>query len=181
MKFTPTKIEGVWIVEMERHLDERGWFARTWCAEELKTHGLDPCVAQCSASFNKQRGTLRGMHFQAAPHEEAKVVRCTRGTIYDVAVDLRPGSPTYLSWIAAELSEENGRSLYIPKGCAHGFQTLEDDTEILYMISCPYAPGHGRGARWNDPLLNIAWPLPESAVINQRDLTYPDLQPAGTV
>jgi dTDP-4-dehydrorhamnose 3,5-epimerase len=132
MKFTPTKIEGVWIVEMERHHDERGWFARTWCAEEFSGHGIEGGWAQCSSSFNLHRGTLRGMHYQAAPHEEAKLVRCIRGAIHDVALDLREGSPTFRQWVAVQLTVDNGLALYIPKGCAHGFQTVADNTEVFY-------------------------------------------------
>ncbi len=177
MKFTPTKLAGVFVIEMERHHDERGWFARTWCAEEFQAHGLEPALFQCSSSFNVHRGTLRGMHFQSAPHEEAKVVRCTRGKAFDVALDLRVGSPTWGQWTAAELTPENGRSLYIPKGCAHGFQTLEDNTEIFYSIAHAYHPAAGRGVRWNDPRFAIDWPLPDSPILSPRDAGYPDYTP----
>ena len=181
MRFTPTKIEGVWIIDMERHEDERGWFARTWCAGELRQHGLDPCVEQCSSSFNKTCGTLRGMHFQAVPHEEAKVVRCIRGAVYDVALDLRVDSATYCQWVAAELSPENGRALYIPRGCAHGFQTLTDNTELLYMISTPYNPASSRCWRWNDPAFQIHWPLADHAFLSERDCNAPDYQPGKVI
>lgn len=174
MKFTPATIGGAWIIDMERHEDERGWFARTWCAEEFAKHGLNPNLPQCSASFNQRRGTLRGMHFQVAPHEEAKLVRCTRGAIFDVAVDLRVLSPSFKQWVGVELTQDNGRAFYIPEGCAHGFQTLEDNTELLYMISAAHSAKHSQGVRWNDPLIAISWPLPECAIINDRDLSFQD-------
>lgn len=174
MKFTPTKIAGVWIVDLERHADERGWFARTWCAEEFRQHGLNPDLAQCSASFNRRRGTLRGMHWQAAPHEEAKLVRCVRGAMFDVALDVRPGSATFKQWVSVELTPDNGRALYVPEGCAHGFQTLADDTEVLYQISCPWHPASGRGVRWNDPFFAIEWPLSGIALLSDRDASYPN-------
>lgn len=174
MKFVSTSISGVWIIQQDRHEDDRGWFARSWCESEFAAHGLEHRLSQCSISFNLRRGTLRGLHYQSPPHDEVKVVRCTRGRAYDVAVDLRKDSPTYMGWTAVELSEESGLALYIPKGCAHGFQTLEDQTEIFYSISTPYQPGHGRGIRWNDPFLKVSWPLPEIAFLSERDATYPD-------
>lgn len=176
MKFTETKLAGVFLLEQERHEDERGWFARTWCVNELRDHGVDPELAQCSASFNKRRGTLRGMHWQAAPHEESKLVRCTRGRIFDVALDMRDDSPTRRQWFGAELSPDNGRALFIPGGCGHGFQTLEPDTEIEYMISSFYQPESARGARWNDPAFAIEWPEPENAHLSERDANYPDFE-----
>lgn len=172
MIFTPTKIAGVWIVEPERHEDDRGWFARTWCAEEFRKHGLKPNLSQCSASFNRLRGTLRGMHWQAAPHEEAKLVRCVRGAMFDVALDVRPDSATFKQWVSAELTPENGRALYVPEGCAHGFQTLADDTEVFYQIAGEYHPASGRGARWDDPALGIAWPLAAIASLSVRDQNH---------
>ena len=172
MKFTPTKIAGVWIVDMERHEDDRGWFARTWCSEEFRKHGLKPNLSQCSASFNRLRGTLRGMHWQAAPHEEAKLVRCVRGAMFDVALDVRPDSATFKQWVSAELTPENGRALYVPEGCAHGFQTLADDTEVFYQIAGEYHPASGRGARWDDPALGIAWPLAAIASLSVRDQNH---------
>jgi dTDP-4-dehydrorhamnose 3,5-epimerase len=135
---------------------------------------LNPDLSQCSASFNRRRGTLRGMHWQAAPHEEAKLVRCVRGAMFDVALDLRPGSATFKQWVSAELTPENGRALYVPEGCAHGFQTLADDTEVLYQISCPWQPDCARGARWDDPAFGIAWPLTTQAQMSPRDAAYPD-------
>ncbi len=176
MKFTPTKIAGVWIVDMERHEDERGWFARAWCAEEFRKHGLNPRLAQCSVSFNRRRGTLRGMHYQAAPHEEAKLVRCLRGALWDVALDLRPSSATFRQWVGVELTPENGRGLYLPEGCAHGFQTIAEDTELLYHISECWQAESGRGVRWNDPAFGIEWPLPTAAILSERDCQYTDFQ-----
>jgi dTDP-4-dehydrorhamnose 3,5-epimerase len=173
MIFEETKISGVYLVGVERHYDERGFFARSWCAQEWAARGLSTRLAQCSLSFNAKKGTLRGIHYQAKPYAECKLVRCTRGSLYDVAVDLRVGSPTYLKWVGAELSAENHRALYIPEGCAHGLLTLKDDTEVFYQISEFYYPEAGRGVRWNDPAFGIEWPF-EPAVISERDRTYPD-------
>jgi dTDP-4-dehydrorhamnose 3,5-epimerase len=171
--FEPTAIPGVVVVRPERFADARGHFARTWDGDELAAHGLNPRVVQCSTSFNARAGTLRGMHYQAAPHAEAKLVRCTRGRVFDVALDLRPGSPTFRQWAGAELSAENGAALYVPEGCAHGFLTLEDASEVFYMISAPYAPEAARGARWDDPAFGIRWPA-APRVIHDRDAGYPD-------
>ena len=173
MKFSPTALAGACIIDIEPVPDERGFFARNWCREEFARHGLNPDLAQCSISFNKKRGTLRGMHYQAKPHEETKVVRCTRGAIYDVIVDLRPASPTFRKWIAVELSADNRRMLYIPVGLAHGFQSLTDDTEVFYQISAPYHPESARGVRWDDPAFGIEWPVAER-VISDKDRQYPD-------
>lgn len=175
-----TPIEGLYEVEPERIADERGYFARTYCADEFAAGGLDPAIAQCSTSFNARAGTLRGMHYQAAPHGEAKLVRCTRGAIYDVAVDLRPESPSYLSWHAVHLDEGNGRALFIPDGCAHGFQTLRADSEVLYQISVSYQSGAARGVRWDDPAFGIVWPDPPpdtGRTMSERDAAYPDYAP----
>jgi len=162
------------VVEQERHADERGFFARTWCAREFTEHGLDPALAQCSVSFNRRRGTLRGLHYQAPPSAEVKLVRCTRGALFDVALDLRPDSPTFRAWVGVELTEADGRALYIPREFAHGFLTLAEKTEVAYQISTPYAPEAARGIRWNDPFHRIEWPgLVE--VIAPRDRDYPDL------
>jgi dTDP-4-dehydrorhamnose 3,5-epimerase len=177
MKFSETPVDGAYVVEVEPLADERGFFARTWCQHEFLEHGLDPSLAQCSISFNRRRGTIRGMHLQLPSHAEAKLVRCTRGTIYDVALDLRPLSPSYMQWYAVELSAENRKALYVPKGCAHGFQTLTDETEILYLISEFYAPEAARGVRWNDPQFQIRWPEPVS-VISEKDNNYQDYDPA---
>jgi len=176
VKFTPTPLAGAWLVSLEPHTDERGFFARVWCAEEFAARKLDTRVAQCSLSFNQRRGTLRGMHWQAAPHEETKVVRCVRGALHDVIIDLRPDSATYTRHFAAELSAENRLALYVPAGFAHGFQTLADDTEILYQISEFYAPEAGRGVRWNDPAFGIRWPI-AGPLLSERDRSYPDFVP----
>lgn len=173
MRFSPTAIEGVVVVDIDPVPDDRGAFARLHCPEEFATAGHPFVPAQTSLSRNTRAFTLRGMHYEAAPHEEAKLVRVTRGRIFDVAVDLRPDSPTYLSWTGAELSAETGRALLIGAGMAHGFLTLEDETDVLYQIDRIFEPGHGRGVRWNDPAFAIAWPAAPQ-VISERDATYPD-------
>lgn len=177
MRFDETELAGSFIVSPERLVDERGHFARTWCAEEFAAHGLTTSWVQGNVSFNSRRGTLRGMHYQADPRLETKLVRCTRGAVYDVIVDLRPASPTYRRWTAVELSADNGVALYIPGGFAHGFQTLVDDTELVYEMSEYYVPELSRGVRWDDPVLGISWPPCEQRVISQRDRTLPDLEP----
>ena len=173
MRFLSSSLPGVFILEQERHEDARGFFARTFCTRELSAQGLDPSLAQCSVSFNHRRGTLRGLHYQAPPHAEVKMVRCCRGALFDVAVDLRPDSARFLSWVGVELSAENGRALYIPKGFAHGFYTLADATEVEYFISAPYAPDAARALRFDDPLLGVLWPGPVE-VIAPRDRDAPD-------
>jgi dTDP-4-dehydrorhamnose 3,5-epimerase len=177
--FLDTEVDGCYVVEVERLQDERGFFARTFCAEEFTGRGLNPCVAQCSVSYNGPAGVLRGLHYQAAPHEEAKLVRCTRGRLFDVAADLRAASPTFATWTATELSEDNHRALYVPEGCAHGFLTLEPGSEVVYQISTPFRPELSRGVRWDDPLLAIAWPAVPSMTISARDRALPLLDPAG--
>ena len=177
MKFIPTKLNGAFVIEPELHEDSRGFFARTFCAREFSGLGLATSFVQCSVSFNRQAGTLRGLHYQAAPYEESKVVSCTAGAIYDVAVDLRPDSPTFQQWVAAELTEENRKALYIPRGCAHGFQTLRDDTMVGYQISEFYHPESARGVRWNDPAFGVEWPLPEAPILSGRDRSYADYLP----
>jgi dTDP-4-dehydrorhamnose 3,5-epimerase len=177
MRFTRTTITGAFLVDLEPITDERGFFARSFCRHEFAAHGLNPELAQCNVSLNRRRGTLRGMHWQAAPHEEAKLVRCTRGMLHDVIVDLRAGSPTYGRHTAVLLSAENRRMLYVPEGCAHGFLTLEDDTEVLYQMSAFYAPESARGVRFDDPVFGIRWPA-EVMVISERDRGYPDWAPA---
>jgi len=172
--FTPTRLAGAFIIDLEERHDERGFFARAWCAAELEAHGLNPAVDQCNVSHNTASGTLRGLHYQAAPHEEAKVVRCTRGRLYDVLVDLRPGSSTFGDHVGVELSAQSRRMAYVPEGFAHGFLTLEPDTEVFYMMSAGYAPESARGVRWDDPALGIDWPGPVR-VISDRDRSYPDL------
>lgn len=172
MIFRETPLPGAWLLEPERFEDERGFFARTWCREEFATRGLDSTVAQCSVSYNHRRGTLRGLHFQIAPREEIKLVRVTRGAIWDVIVDLRPDSPTFKQHFSVVLSVDEGKQLYIPKGVAHGFQTLEDATEVFYQISEVYAPEFARGYRWDDPALAIPWPEAVT-VISERDRGLP--------
>ena len=173
MIFTETPSPGAFIIEPERIEDDRGFFARTWCEREMKAHDLATRWAQCSVSFNKRRGTLRGLHYQAAPHEEAKLVRCTMGAIYDVIVDLRRQSAAFKRHVAVTLSSDNRKMLYVPEGCAHGFQTLEDETEVFYQISQFYSPEHGRGVRWDDPAFAISWP-PAERIMIERDRDYPN-------
>lgn len=179
MRFVPTPIAGVQVVELERHDDERGFFARAWCREELAAAGLNSELSQCSLSRNIAVGTLRGMHLQRAPYSEAKLVRCTRGAIFDVAVDLRAGSPTHGTWFGTELDAESGRALYIPEDCAHGFQTLVPDSDVFYAISVPYAPDAASGVRWDDPFFGIAWPDTPARVISARDGSWPDYRPSS--
>lgn len=171
MIFTETKLKNSFILEPERLYDERGFFARAWCQKEFEAHGLESGLVQCNISFSKTRGTLRGMHYQAAPYEEAKLVRCTRGAIYDVMIDLRPDSPTFKQYVAVSISAENRKMVYIPKGFAHGFQTLEDDTEVFYQMTEFYHPDSSKGIRWNDPTFGIDWPI-EVSVISERDRLY---------
>ena len=172
MHFEPTALPGCTLITPQRFTDERGYFMRVWAGDELAKCGMSPTIAQASMSFNPTAGTLRGMHYQAAPHQEAKLVRCTRGAIYDVCLDLRPDSPTYREWTAYTLSAENGHAMYLPEGTAHGYLTLEPDTEVLYFISAAYAPEAGRGVRYDDPAFGIEWPR-EVALVNDRDAGYP--------
>lgn len=176
MNFHETKIDGVFEIGLDPREDERGFFARTWCKREFEDHGLNGRLVQCSVSLNLRKGTLRGMHYQAAPFAEAKVVRCTSGAIYDVVLDLREQLPTFKQWFAKVLSAENRQSLYVPEGCAHGFLTLTDASEVLYQMSEFYHPEAGFGVRWNDPAFEIAWPE-KVEVISERDRTYPDFEP----
>jgi dTDP-4-dehydrorhamnose 3,5-epimerase len=165
------------VLELERLGDERGWFARTFDAQEFRAREMNPEVVQCNASFNARRDTLRGMHYQADPHGESKLVRCVRGAIYDVAVDLRPDSPTYLAWHGVELSAENGHAFYIPAGLAHGFQTLAEDSEVLYQMGHRYVPEAARGVRFDDPAFGIRWPEPHGErIVSERDLAYADFK-----
>jgi len=173
---SPTSIAGACIVDIDARQDERGFFARSWCVNEFQQCGLNARLVQCNISFNLQRGTLRGMHFQEAPYPEAKLVRCTRGTIYDVVLDLRRESSSYLKWQAVELSESNHRSLFVPDGCAHGFQSLTDNAEVLYHMSEFYHPDLARGVRWNDPAFAIAWPVPHP-ILSEKDASFPDYTP----
>jgi dTDP-4-dehydrorhamnose 3,5-epimerase len=175
MRFLQTPLPGAWVIELEELGDERGWFARTFDEDEFRARGLDPTIAQCNASFNARRGTVRGLHYQVEPHGESKLVRCVRGAIFDVAVDLRGGSPTRARWHGVELSAENRLAYYIPAGLAHGFQTLTDDSEVLYQMGHPYVPEAARGVRWDDPAFAIAWPaLDGERTISQRDRAFPD-------
>lgn len=177
MRFTPTPLAGACVVEIEPKADDRGFFARAFCRAEFRDHQLNPEIDQCSISFNASRGTLRGMHFQAVPHEEDKLVRCTAGAIFDVIVDIRRTSPTFGAWFGVELSAANRRQLYVPKGFAHGFLTLGDAAEVFYQISVPFDPAGARGIRWNDPAIGIAWPF-DPAVISPRDAALPLLSEA---
>jgi dTDP-4-dehydrorhamnose 3,5-epimerase len=178
MIFTETPLPGAYLIELEPLADERGFFARSYCAEEFAARNLGPALKQCSVSFNMRSGTLRGLHYQDAPHEEHKLVRCTAGAVFDVIVDIRKSSPSYRHWFAAELTAVNRRSVFIPPGYAHGFMSLTDHAEVYYMISVAHAPQSSRGYRWNDPAFAIDWPL-EPAVISARDAAYPLLDPPG--
>lgn len=174
MRLVETPLEGVWLVESERLADERGFFARTYDAGAFAAHGLAAVGVQCNTSFNERAGTLRGMHLQTAPHGEPKLVRCTRGAIFDVAVDLRPRSQTHREWFGVELSADNGLALYVPEGLAHGFQTLEGDSEVFYMMGHEHVPEAASGVRWDDPAFVIAWPAAAERTISARDRAYPD-------
>jgi dTDP-4-dehydrorhamnose 3,5-epimerase len=173
MIFTETKLKGAFIIEIEKLEDERGFFGRSWCANEMNEHGLNVNIRQANVSFNKTKGTLRGMHYQGAPHQEAKLVRCSRGSIYDVIIDLRQNSPTFKQWIGIELTQENYKMLYVPEDFAHGFITLEDNCEVSYLMSEYYVPGAGATIRWNDPGFNIKWPM-EPVVMSEKDKHQPD-------
>ena len=175
MIFHETKIPGAFEIHLEPILDERGFFARSWCLQDFAAKGLNPTVAQCNCSFTTRKGTLRGLHYQASPYAEAKLVRCTRGAIYDVVLDLRPTSPTFKDWISVVLTAELRNTVYVPEGCAHGFLSLEDGVETLYQISEVYHPEAARGVRWNDPAFRIAWP-DTVKVISERDRTYPNFE-----
>lgn len=178
MIFTETSLRGALVIELEPRHDARGLFARTWGRREFEARGLETRIAQCNTSFNKTKGTLRGMHFQAPPFAETKIVRCTRGSMYDVIIDLRRDSPTFTRHFAVVLTAENRKMLYVPTGFAHGFQTLEDDTEVFYQISELYSPEHSRGVRWDDPAFGIHWPE-DDRTIADRDRSHPDFLPAG--
>lgn len=173
MIFSETRLKGAFTIEMERREDERGFFARSWCQKEFLAHNLNPVVVQCNVSFNRTKGTLRGMHYQAAPFAEAKLVRCTAGAVYDVIIDLRRDSGTYKQHVGEVLSAGNERMMYVPEGFAHGFQTLEDNTEVAYQMSQFYSPEHARGVRYNDPAFGIHWMIGDP-VMAERDRTYPD-------
>lgn len=174
MIFTETELPGAYVIDLERIEDARGLFARAWCEREFAEYGLETRIAQCNVSYNKRKGTLRGMHFQRSPHEEVKLVRCTRGALYDVIVDLRPDSPGFRRWIGIELTQDNRRLVYVPRGFAHGFQTLADETEVFYMISQLYVPEAAGGVRWDDPAFGIEWPVGEPTEISEKDRSWPD-------
>lgn len=174
MIFKETKLSGAFVIEVQCRQDDRGFFGRSFCRQEFIARGLNPDVAQCNISFNRDAGTLRGIHYQEAPHAEDKLVRCTRGELYDVIVDLRRESPTFRQWIAFELTGDNYRMLYIPKGFAHGFQTLTDNTEIIYQMSEFYHPESVRGVRWNDPSFEIQWPMRDRVILSDRDRDWHD-------
>jgi dTDP-4-dehydrorhamnose 3,5-epimerase len=176
MIFVETDLGGAYVVELERREDDRGFFARTWCGREFEEHGLSTEIAQCNLSYNHKAGTIRGLHYQVAPDEEVKLIRCTRGAIYDVIVDLRQESPTYGRWIGVELTDDNRRALYVPEGFAHGYQTLVDETETVYQVSAYYTPGAERGLRWDDPALAIQWPDTAERIISDKDRSWPDFE-----
>lgn len=175
MIFNETKIPGVFEIELDRKGDDRGFFARMWCQREFEEHGLTAQVVQTNVSFSRHKGTLRGLHYQRPPHAEAKLIRCLRGAIFDVAVDLREDSPTYREWVGVELTPERRNMLFVPEGCAHGFQTLEDDSEVLYQVSAFYAPEAEAGARYDDPAFGVEWPL-EVSVISDKDTRWAPFQ-----
>ncbi|MDH5629980.1 MAG: dTDP-4-dehydrorhamnose 3,5-epimerase [Gammaproteobacteria bacterium] len=173
MKFTETSLKGAFVIEPDRIEDERGYFARSYCQSEFSKQGINLDIKQSNISFNKDKGTLRGMHYQEKPHEEAKLVRCTRGSIYDVIIDLRPDSATFKQWFSVELNQKNNKILYIPEGFAHGFQTLQDNSEVFYEMFEFYSPESAKGVRWNDPAFDITWP-DKQCVISEKDRSYPD-------
>jgi dTDP-4-dehydrorhamnose 3,5-epimerase len=174
MIFTQTELPGAYLVDLEKREDERGFFARGWCQSEFRQHGLPDRVAQVNISYNRHKHTLRGFHYQVAPSQEDKLLRCTRGAVHDVMIDLRPDSPTYMRHINVELSATNYRMLLVPKGCANAFLTLQDGTEVTYLVSEFYAPSTERGVRWDDPAFGIRWPVAEPAVISDKDRSWPD-------
>jgi dTDP-4-dehydrorhamnose 3,5-epimerase len=176
MKFEPSELAGACMIELEPHPDDRGFFARTFCEREFGEHALPTRFPQCNLSRNTRAGTLRGMHYQAAPHREAKLVRCVRGAIYDVIIDLRVASPTRFAWLGVELSADNGRALFVPEGFAHGFVTLSDESDVFYHMTELYTPHGARGLRWDDPRFAVRWPRRPS-VMSERDATYPDFDP----
>jgi dTDP-4-dehydrorhamnose 3,5-epimerase len=176
MIFIETKLPGAYIITLQKTEDSRGSFARAWCQKEFAARGLNPNVVQCNLSFSPKKGTLRGMHYQVAPYEEAKLIRCLKGAIYDVIIDLRPTSSTYLQWAGVELTAENHQLFYVPEGSAHGFQTLCDNTEVFYQVSQFYQPGAERGVRWNDPAFGIMWPETEHRLLSVKDQNWPDFE-----
>ena len=174
MLFIETKIKGAFVVELEKYSDDRGFFSRAWCQKEFKEQGINSRFVQANIGFSKNSGTIRGIHYQIAPFEEAKLVRCIRGAIFDVVLDLRPELPSFKQWFGIELSDENRKMLYVPEGCAHGYQTLVDNTEVFYQVSQVYSPESERGIRWNDPEFDIEWPIDEDLVISEKDQNWLD-------
>jgi dTDP-4-dehydrorhamnose 3,5-epimerase len=174
MKFVATPIDGAYLVEPTRRGDDRGFFARVWCRDEFAARGLNAAFVQCNDSLSRRRGTLRGLHYQMAPYGEVKLIRCVRGAVFDVLVDLRPSSPTYLQWYGVELTAESGAMLYVPEACAHGYLALEDHTEVMYPVTCAYRPDAERGIRWNDPAFRIRWPDVGPLTLSPKDQAWPD-------
>ena len=174
MIFKETAVKDAYIIEIERRTDDRGFFARTWCRKEFEAQGLNTNLVQANVAFNIKRGTLRGMHYQISPYEETKLIRCTKGAIYDVIIDIRRNSPTYMKWIGAELTADNYRMLYVSEGFAHGYQTLQDNSEVSYQVSQFYTPNSEQGVRWNDPAFKITWPESEKVIISEKDRSWPD-------
>jgi dTDP-4-dehydrorhamnose 3,5-epimerase len=174
MKFSPVNVEGAFVVELSPIVDDRGFFARAYCEREFLDNGINVRMVQENMSYNRQRGILRGLHWQASPHEEAKFVRCIKGSIFDVVVDVRPDSATYKQWYGIDLTSTGRQALFIPGGCAHGYQVLEDDTELLYKVSAPYMQEAERGARWNDPAFGIEWPIKEGLILSSKDKDWDD-------
>jgi dTDP-4-dehydrorhamnose 3,5-epimerase len=177
MRFSQTPVAGAFVIEPEPHGDERGFFARLWCQREFAEHGLDVAFVQCNTSYSRDRGTLRGLHYQTAPHGEVKLVRCTAGVVYDVIVDLRPASATFLQWFGVELSAWNHKMMYVPEGCAHGYLTLDDESEVSYPVTQFYCAEAERGVRWNDGRFNIVWPAPGVRIVSSKDQAWPDYRP----
>jgi dTDP-4-dehydrorhamnose 3,5-epimerase len=174
MKFVATPVDGAYLVEPTPRVDDRGFFGRVWCTDEFAAQGLNASFVQCNDSLSRRRGTLRGLHYQVAPFSEVKLIRCVHGAIFDVLVDLRPQSPTYLRWYGAQLTGENRTMMYVPEGCAHGYLTLEDDTEVIYPVTCAYRPDAERGVRWNDPAFGIVWPEVGPLTLSPKDEGWPD-------
>ena len=174
MLFIETKLKGAFVIELEKYSDDRGFFSRAWCQKEFKEQGINSRFVQANIGFSKNSGTIRGIHYQIAPFEEAKLVRCIRGAIFDVVLDLRPELPSFKQWFGVELSDENRKMLYVPEGCAHGYQTLVDNTEFFYQVSQVYSPESERGILWNDPEFDIEWPIDEDLVISEKDQNWPD-------
>ena len=180
MRFTETRVQGAYLVEPEPRGDDRGFFARIWCRDEFAAQGLSAVFVQCNDAFTAKRGTLRGLHYQSAPHEEVKLIRCVRGAVFDVLVDLRPASPTYAQWVGVTLSAENRTMVYVPEGCAHGYLALEDGSEVIYPVTKAYQPAAERGVRWNDPRFGIEWPEIGPLLISPKDEGWPDYRPEQT-